>query len=123
MAYRVSCAVLSPDQRRPYSFAEQVHDVRDRCAGLSPRRRDLLGDPLHCAGPYAMKRGDLVHSKRAALEGLRYSLLDLRGRLWAAKRLAFAPRPRKPRVHSLADHGPLKLCEHAHHLEHGLASR
>jgi hypothetical protein len=29
--------------------------------------------------------------------------------------------PSNARVHPLADHGSLELCEHAHHLEHGLA--
>src|SRR5262249_17793039 len=41
----------------------------------------------------------------------------------STKGLAPRPRSRQSSVHALADHGPLKLSEHAKHLEHGAAGR
>ena len=42
---------------------------------------------------------------------------------WSSKDFAVRPRPRKTRPHSLLDHGPFKLREHAQHLEEGLPAR
>lgn len=40
-----------------------------------------------------------------------------------AQRFAFRPRPGEARQHALANHGSLKLREHAQHLEHGAPGR